>query len=50
MTYNVVAFATIATLFAFAVTAFVFAEFWYCVAFLAALGAVFYLADPRRGS
>jgi hypothetical protein len=45
---NVVAFTTIAGLFAFAVTAFVFADFWYCLAFLATLGAVFHLTDPRH--
>lgn len=48
MNPNVVAFVTIAGLFAFAVTAFIFGDFAYCLAFLITLTAVFYFIDPRQ--
>jgi hypothetical protein len=50
MNGNIVAFILIAGLFAFAVTAFVFGDFLYCLAFLITIAAVFYFIDPRQKS
>jgi hypothetical protein len=46
MTSHTVAFALIAALFGFAVIAFAFGDFWYCLAFLATLLGVFYIVEP----
>lgn len=50
MNGNVVAFVLIASLFAFAVAAFIFGDFLYCLAFLVTICAVFYFIDPRPQS
>jgi hypothetical protein len=48
MNGNVVAFALIAWLFAFAVVALVFGDFIYCLAFLITIAGCFYFLDPRH--
>lgn len=48
MNGSVVAFVLIAVLFAFAVTALVFGDFLYCLAFLITIAAIFYFVDPRQ--
>jgi hypothetical protein len=46
MNGHTVAFVVITGLFAFAVAAFLFGDFFYCLAFLATIAAVFYIIEP----